>query len=322
MTTLITGICGMVGGHLSDLLLDREPERQIVGSYYKPTTDISELSGNIRLIECDVRYYHSVLNIIDTYRPQTIYHLAAQSYPPVSWRRPQETFDVNVTGTINVFESVKSVQAVDKTYSPAIVVACSSAEYGQSMLDSNGFVTEESPLLPLSPYGVSKVTQDLLAYEYNRSDGLNTIRARIFNTTGPKKVGDVLADFTRRAVLYKRGKIDRFPVGNVDTIRAITDVRDLAIALQLLAKCGAPGECYNICGSTKYRIGDLLDMLSSIIGKAIVTEVDSELLRPTDEKIIFGDSSKLVSLTGWKQTYPIEVTMRDMVAYWERKLPN
>lgn len=315
---LITGVCGMVGSHLTEFLLDNTPATNIIGSYYKPTTDITEISPKVKLIECDVRYFHSVLNIISEFMPAKIFHLAAQSYPSVSWGRPQETLDTNVTGTINIFEAVKQARKINPTYDPVIVVACSSAEYGQSMIDSDGFVTEDAPLLPLSPYGVSKVAQDLLSYQYFRSDRIRTIRARIFNTTGPKKVGDVLADFTKRAVSLKSEQQKLFRVGNIETERAITDVRDLIRALYLLSEKGQAGECYNICGSTKYKISELITILESVIGFKLTPVVDKSLLRPTDEKIIFGDTAKLFTATGWTQTIPIEATVRDMVSYWEK----
>lgn len=319
-TVLITGIGGMVGSHLSDFYLSNHKEFKVIGSYYKPTTDINELSSQVDLIECDVRYFSSVLDIIKKHMPTVIYHLAAQSFPSVSWLRPQETCDVNVTGTINIFEAIKNVKNDHSNYDPVVIIACSSAEYGQSMVDSNGFVDEKSSLLPLSPYGVSKVSQDLLAYQYFQSDGIKAIRARIFNTTGPKKVGDVLSDFIRRAVSIKNGSNEAFLVGNIDTYRAIADVRDLINALFLLSEKGVAGEAYNICGDKKYKISTFIDLISKELNIKLSPVIDPGLLRPTDEKIIFGDTSKLLAHTGWKQSYTIESTIQNMVKYWDRKL--
>lgn len=319
-TILITGVGGMVGSHLSDFYRMSYPEVKVVGSFFKPTTDINEIDDKVELVECDVRYFQSVLDLVENFKPDKIYHLAAQSFPPVSWCRPQETCDVNITGTINVFESVKIVKSRFKDYDPTIVVACSSAQYGQSMIDSDGFVNEDSPLLPLSPYGISKVGQDLLAYQYFMSDDIKSIRARIFNTTGPKKVGDVLSDFTKRAVLISLGLEKDFTVGNVETERAITDVRDLIRALLLLSDKGNPGEAYNICGSKKYKIKDLIRVIEDCVGVQLEPVVDKKLLRPTDEKIISGDSERLIKKTGWCQSYSIEQTIKDMVFYWRKKL--
>jgi len=319
---LITGVGGMVGSHLADYFAVNVKDKKVLGTYYKPTTNIEAISSSTVLVECDVRYFQTVLDVISSSKPEKIFHLAAQSFPSVSWKRPQETCDVNVTGTINIFEAIKEVRKNDIDYDPVVVVACSSAEYGQSMIDLNGDLDESAPLLPLSPYGVSKVAQDLLAYQYFKCDDIKSIRARIFNTTGPRKVGDVLADFTKRATMVKNKKESKFLVGNINTERAITDVRDLIGALVLLADKGRPGEAYNICGKTKYKISDLIRIIEAEIGVDLSPTVDSELLRPTDEKVIFGDSSKLIADTGWSQKISIETTIKDMLQHWNTVLSS
>ncbi|MFZ1610931.1 MAG: GDP-mannose 4,6-dehydratase, partial [Chitinophagales bacterium] len=256
MQIYITGVGGMVGSHMVDYLFG-EGGHKIIGSYYKPTTDLNDIRSKCTLIECDVRYYQRVQEIISTHKPDKIFHLAAQSYPTVSWERPQETMDTNVNGTVNVFEAVKSVQKSDANYNPVVVVACSSAEYGASLTPENTPITEDVALLPLHPYGVSKVAQDLLSYQYFRNDNIRSIRARIFNTTGPRKTNDVTSDFTMRAVNMERGKEQFLRVGNLETKRAITDVRDLVSALILLSEKGTWGEVYNISGEKAYMIQDI-----------------------------------------------------------------
>jgi GDP-4-dehydro-6-deoxy-D-mannose reductase len=178
-------------------------------------------------------------------------------------------------------------------------------------------------LLPLSPYGVSKVGQDLLAYQYHKADQLKTLRARIFNTTGPRKVGDMASDFTRRAVEIEMGLSTQLRVGNLTTQRAITDVRDLVRALALLAAQGEPGEVYNISGSRVYGTNDVLQLVASEARVPIKVTVDPDLLRPTDEPLIFGDSSRLIACTGWKQEFSLQETIQDMMEYWRNHLgPN
>ncbi len=311
----ITGVGGMVGSHMVDML-SAIGQDDIVGTYFKPTTDIRDISVKANLIECDVRYAAHVERLIMKFKPQVIMHLAAQSYPTVSWDRPSETIEINITGTANIFEAIKTVRLQHPEYDPMVVVACSSAEYGSSLTPENTPITEEAALLPLHPYGVSKVGQDLLAYQYHYNDKIRCIRARIFNTTGPRKQNDVLSDFTQRAVRISQGKLDSMRVGNLDSIRAITDVRDLVAALLLLAEKGTPGEVYNICGSKTYRIGDLIPILEEEVGVKIPTHVDPSLLRPSDEPIIFGDVSRLKDATNWTQQYDIRTTIKDMIQYW------
>lgn len=317
---LITGAGGMVGSHMIDYYAAKGIRP--VGTYYKPTTDMTDVQGKAVFIECDVRYFTNVYDVIRKWRPDVIYHLAAQSYPSVSWEKPQETFEVNTTGTINVFESIRRVQEQEPKYDPMVVVACSSAEYGDSLNHYDGAVDEKVELLPLHPYGVSKVCQDLLSYQYFVNFGIRTIRARIFNTTGPRKSNDVSADFTKRIVQMEKEGQQRgiLRVGNLKTRRAITDVRDLVCALVALSEQGAPGEAYNISGSTIYQMSEIVEMIRRNTALEFKTETETALLRPTDEKVICGNSSKLVAVTGWTQVYSLETTIQDMLIYWREKL--
>lgn len=314
----ITGSCGMMGSHLIDFF--HSQNQTVYGTYYKPTTILAEFAAKAQLEECDVRYYHHLYRILNNLQPNVIYHLAAQSYPTVSVLRPQETFDINVTGTVNLFEAIKEIRKSNPAYDPLVVVACSSAEYGSSLTPENVPIKEDVPLLPLHPYGVSKVVQDLLSYQYSISDKLKIIRARIFNTTGPRKVNDVASDFTKRAVLIEKGKETSLKVGNLTAKRAITDVRDLIQALILLSKKGKPGEVYNISGSKVYEMAELIAMIEKIMNLKFKVEVDQTLLRQTDEPIIFGDSTRLAKDTGWSQQFSLEQTLTDMIAYWRERL--
>lgn len=322
MRILVTGAGGMVGSHMVELLYNRGEE--VLGTYYKPTTDISELPPEINLIECDVRYPQSVEKIIMDFQPDQIFHLAAQSYPTVSWNRPYETIETNINGTIAVYEAVKKVRALKNSeYDPMVVVACSSAEYGETLNKLEGnevYVKENAELLPLHPYGVSKVGQDLISFQYFMNDHIRCIRARIFNSTGTRKVNDVTSDFTRRAVLAERSGVYELKVGNLDTRRAIMDQRDLVSALLLLADKGRSGEVYNISSEHIYKMSDIVKMIEAQIGHKFEIKVDPTLLRPTDEKIIVGDVTKLKRDTGWMQKIKMEQTVSDMLEYWRRTL--
>lgn len=321
MKTYITGAGGMVGSHMIERLFNSGDE--VLGSYYKPTTDITEIDARIKLVECDVRYYQSVLKIIQNFKPDRIFHLAAQSYPTVSWSQPQATIDTNINGTINIFEAIKATRFVDPKYNPMVVVACSSAEYGATLDKLNGeevYVKETAELLPLHPYGVSKVGQDLLSYQYFMNDGIRCIRARIFNSTGTRKVNDVTSDFTKRAILALRSGDFTLKVGNLNTSRAIMDQRDLVAALILLSEKGIAGEVYNISSEHIYKMTEIIKLIEDNIGYKFNVVVDNSLLRSTDEKIIVGDITKLKKDTGWKQQIPMSQTVADMLDYWKRVL--
>lgn len=313
MKAFITGAGGFMGPHLVRYL--HEKGKEVFSTYYEPISDINELKKLGRAEELDVRDKEKFRKMLEDFKPDTVYHLAAQSYPTVSWEKPNYTIQANVEGTINLFESLKELKL-----NPVVIVACSSAEYG-FVKPEEVPINEEHSLLPLHPYGVSKVAEDLLTYQYYKNFGLRGIRVRIFNTTGPGKVNDVCSDFTRQAVMIEKGLQEPiFKTGNLNAKRAITDVRDIIKAFHLLAEKGQPGEVYNASGEKAYLIKDILDIVIKTAGIDVKTETDPKLLRLTDEPIIFGDSTKLKNETGWKQEIPIEKTIKDMIEFWRIKL--
>ena len=321
MSILVTGAGGMVGSHMVEILYESGCE--VIGTYYKPTVDIKEINPNITMIECDIRYPNNIEKVIMKYKPLKVFHLAAQSYPTVSWDKPYETIDININGTIAVFEAIKKVRLQDKDYDPVVVVACSSAEYGGTLEKLTGdkvYVKEDAELLPLHPYGVSKVGQDLISYQYYRNDNIKCIRARIFNSTGTRKVNDVTSDFTKRAILAKRSGKYELTVGNIESYRAIMDQRDLISALLLLSNKGNYGDVYNISSEHIYQMKDIIKYIEEELGIKFTLKVDKSLLRSTDEKIIVGDISKLKKDTNWSQKVSMKETVSDMLKYWDAKL--
>jgi GDP-4-dehydro-6-deoxy-D-mannose reductase len=166
---------------------------------------------------------------------------------------------------------------------------------------------------------VSKVGQDLLSFQYYQNFKIRCIRVRIFNTTGARKTNDVTSDFVQRAFRIKNGAENIFRVGNLETRRAITDVRDLVSALVLLSEKGRAGEVYNVSGENVYQVRDLIPVIEKAAGVKLNVHVDPALLRPSDEPIIYGDSSRLKKDTGWKQQFTIEETIGDMLRYLKEK---
>lgn len=313
MRAFITGAGGFMGPHLANYL--HEKGDNVYSTYYDPISDINELKKLGEAYELDVRDKEKFKKMLKDFKPDVVYHLAAQSYPTVSWEKPNYTIQANVEGTINLFESLKELKM-----NPVVIVACSSAEYG-FVKPEEVPIKEEHSLLPLHPYGVSKVAEDLLTYQYFKNFGMKGIRVRIFNTTGPGKVNDVCSDFTKQAVMIEKGlQKPVFKVGNINTRRALTDVRDIIRAFRLLAEKGKAGEVYNASGEKAYLIKDILDEIIKITGIKVKIEVDPKLVRTTDEPIIFGDSTKLKNDTNWKQSVAIEKTLKDMIEFWRAKI--
>lgn len=317
MKILITGITGFVGSHLADYLLERK-DCDVYGilRWRSDTTNILHSRDRIRLFECDLRDAFSTYSVISEIRPDRIFHLAAQSFVPTSFRAPTESLTTNVVGELNLFESLRKTGI-----NPLVQVAGSSEEYGLVGEDETP-IGESCPLRPLSPYGVSKVGQDLLAWQYFSSYGLNVVRTRGFNHTGPRR-GPVFicSDFAKQIVEIEKGMKDPvIRVGNLDAVRDFTDVRDMVKAYWLTLEKGTPGQVYNICSDRAWSMKQILDMLLEWTEVKVEVRHDPERLRPSDVPILVGDSSKFRKATGWKPSIPFERTLKDIVEYWRQRL--
>jgi GDP-4-dehydro-6-deoxy-D-mannose reductase len=309
---LITGGLGFIGRWLAPHLAAQGHD---VWLTYHRASHWQQVEGARGAFGVDVRDAEAVEDCLRTVQPERVYHLAAQSFPTVSWQRPAETLDTNAVGTSNLFEGLRKAGLRAR-----VLVACSSAEYGFVRPDEVP-TKETQPLLPLHPYGVSKVAQDLLAYQEHRNHGTHTVRVRIFNTTGPGKTGDAPSDFTRRAVEVELGQREPvLRVGNLEPRRGFCDVRDMVLALEAAMERGAPGDVYNAGATQAVSMREVLDeVLRLSIAKPRV-EVDKALLRPTDEPVILGDMGKLRRATGWEPKVPLPTTLRDMMEHWRRAL--
>jgi nucleoside-diphosphate-sugar epimerase len=264
---------------------------------------------------CDVRDYDHFHKLISQFRPDRIFHLAAQSYPTVSLEKPRETVESNLCGTINLYESLRSLGV-----KPMVVVACSSAEYGFVAAEDVP-VKETHPLRPLHPYGVSKVGQDLIASQYFVNYTIPTVRIRIFNTTGPGKLGDVCSDLTKRAVELELGLKHRFlRVGNLTTRRAIGDVRDLIRALWISAERSELGEVYNVGADRIYSVQEVIDAIRAKLDVSFEVEQDPQLMRPSDEPVIAGDTTKFRRRCDWAPEIDLSRTLNDMLEWWRKNL--
>ena len=318
MKAYITGVGGVVGSALAPYLKSKGYEVQ--GSYFEPTTDISEIDPSIRVFELDLRQHEATKVWICTYLPDVIYHLAAQSRPVPSWEDPYHTMDVNVGGTIAILEGVKEAKRLNPDYDPKVIAISSSAIYGDALqaYTPDNLPDETCALLPLHPYGVSKAAEDLLCYQYYKNFGIKTIRVRLFNCTGKNKDRDITGDFAKRAVKLEREGGNRLVVGNLTAYRAILDVRDLCSALYLLNEKGEPGEAYNVCSSHLFRMDHVVECLEQIMGVKYELVPDPALFRPADEQLYAGRCDKIKAL-GWVEEYEYLDTVRAAVEYWRTK---
>jgi GDP-4-dehydro-6-deoxy-D-mannose reductase len=310
MNIMITGAGGFIGGFLSQYC--SAAGHSVLGFGVTPAPD-TWTRGQYEL--CDIRDSARLSELLATFRPDRIFHLAAQSYPTVSLAEPRETNDINVGGTINLYECIRH-----SGMKPVVVVACSSAEYG-TVASENLPVRETHPLSPLHPYGVSKVAQDLLAAQYFYNYSIPSIRIRIFNTTGPSKLGDVCSDLAKRAVEIELGlRPPSLRVGNVTTRRALLDVRDMVRALWLSTECCQPGEVYNVGATQIYSVQEVINIIRERATTPFEIEQDPELVRACDEPVIAGDISKFQRCSGWKPEISLATTVEEMLEWWRRLL--
>ena len=317
MKILITGISGFAGSHLADHFL-KAGGHEVHGTikWRSNRDNIRHIEDRIALLECDIKDAFAMKTVIQAVKPDQVFHLAAQSYVPFSWRVPQETIGTNITGELNLFEAVRAV-GID----PMIHIAGSSEEYGLVHPDELP-ITESNPLRPLSPYAVSKVAQDFLGYQYFKSYGMKIVRTRAFNHTGPRR-GEVFvtSNFARQLIEIELGRREPvLHVGNLDAVRDFTDVRDVVRAYALALEKGKPGEVYNIASGSGITIKDLLGKLVALTKVDLKIKQDPDRLRPSDVQLLTGSSEKFQKATGWKPEIPLDQTLKDLMDYWRTVL--
>jgi GDP-4-dehydro-6-deoxy-D-mannose reductase len=306
MRCLVTGAGGFIGSHLVEFLVEQQHAVTGLGSARLQALDA--IRSRFTFIEGDVLDRKCIAALLDATRPEVVFHLAAQSYPGVSWNQPARTFEANVLGTIYLLEEIRA-----HGLAPAVVVPCSSSEYGPSR-DARP-IPEDGEIQPSSPYAVSKLAQDHLGRLYHEFYGLTVVRCRPFYWIGPRKMGDVSSDFARGIVAIEQGRQDDLPVGNLELVRDLLDVRDGVEALWLLSQHGRPGDVYNICSGRGYSLREVLSVYKSLAKVEVRERFDPSRTRPIDENVKIGDPSKLCKL-GWSPQRSIVRTLEEILAYW------
>ena len=297
MRCLVSGSKGFVGSHLTKLLEDE---------------GVEVIHFNLRDGQ-NLLDYELLRNTLDVYRPNYIFHLAAQAFVPESLTNPYRAFQVNTLGSVNLLEAARQLNIKTK-----ILLAGTSEEYGGAM-NGEGMIDENTMPEPASPYAVSKMAMDFLGRMYARAYGMEIVVTRAFNHAGSGR-GEMYAEssFAKQIVECELGKRDVVEHGNLKTVRNYTDVRDVVKAYRLAIDL--PSDVYNICSDNSVTMQELMDLLIKNAKVKIKTKVNEALYRPGDFSFKTPSCEKFKKLTNWSTTYSLEETMISVLDGWRAKL--
>ncbi len=292
MKALVTGSAGFVGRHLCAHL----------EAHGDTVVGVDRADGP------DLLDAEAVTATLAEVRPDVVYHLGGWSDVGASWDHPNDAFQVNATGTLNLLEACRAHGA------PRVLAVSSADVYGRVQPDELP-ISEDAPFRPVTPYAASKIAADQLGLQAWLGYGLEVLRVRAFNHLGPGQatafVAPALAD---RIALNERDGSDVVPVGNLTPRRDITDVRDVVRAYRLLMTQGEPGEAYNVCTGRDLSIGELAEHLVALAAHPMRLEPDPVLQRRVETPVLRGDNAKLRRATGWEPEIPLDQTLADVLA--------
>lgn len=300
MKALITGANGFVGHYLIHELTDN--------GYDVISTDLHDENYPLNLLDTG-----GVHELVQKVAPDVIFHLAGQSVVALSWEKPSLTFEINVNGTINLLEAVRS-----SGKNIRVVLIGSADEYGKVKL-ADCPIQETLEPQPVSPYALSKYTQEKIALLYCKAYEMDVILTRSFNHTGPgQKKGFVIPDFASQIAAIEKGAEPIIRVGNLQVQRDFSDVRDVVRGYRLLAQKGKSGEVYNIGSGKAYCIKEMLELLVGLSNVPTKIEEDQDKIRPIDVPLIISDIEKIKKETGYVPRYSISETLQDTLDYWRQ----
>ncbi len=321
MRVLVTGIAGFAGSHLAEYLVhhatgvDGAPP-EIHGIIHRHDRRIRHLLDRLHLHRGDLRNALWINDLVQSIQPDVVLHLAAWSDVGGSWEQPWTTYELNILCQLNLLEALRRHAPTCRT-----LVVTSNEVYGLLHADDLP-VDEATPLCPNTPYGVSKIAQDMMALQYWNGYRLPTLRVRSFNHIGPGQADDIAASaFARQIAEIEAGmRPPRVTVGNLDTERDFTDVRDVVRAYWLVATQGEAGEVYNVGSGQARSIRWLLETLLELSSSAIEVCVDPARLRPSDVPVSLCDNRRLAAATGWQPQIDLHASLGDLLDGWRTQV--
>ena len=304
---LITGVQGFVGRYLVEYLQAREVDAKIAGIDIAKESDMK-----IEYHSLDLSDKGQTAQIIQSFKPDYIVHLASISSVGQSWQDPAQCFKNNTNIMLNILEAVRQ-----QNLKTRILSIGSSEEYGDYEVEQMP-LSEDYKLEPQNPYAVAKLSQEMLGKVYTAL-GVDVVMTRSFNHIGPRQSNRfVVPSFIKQLVAISEGKQTQMQVGNIDVSRDFTDVRDVVAAYYTILHKGKSGEVYNVCSGHAHKLSEIITTAENILGIKANIEVDRSRLRPNDTMLIFGNNQKIKEELGWKPQYSFEQTIKDIITYWQQ----
>lgn len=300
MKALITGSSGFIGSHLTAELE--------ANGYEVVRCDLKETKDTVAM---DIMNPEMIQSVLEKHQPDVIINMAGQANVGLSWKKPQLTVQLNTVGLINILETVRAVNPKIR-----VIAVGSSDEYG-NLKEIGANVTEDIPVKPITPYAISKQAQELFAQLYVRSYGMDICMIRLFNLGGPGQAkGYMISDFASGIAEVEAGKKEFMSVGNLESARDFTHVKDACRAVRLIVEKGHTGEVYNISSGTTHKAQEVLDKLVGMANKSIEVKQDPARMRPSDTPVVCGNHDKLTVHTGWQPELGLDQILADALNYW------
>jgi len=318
MNILITGISGFAGSFLAEYILKAQSSelraQSLSGTVFsaRESSNLQDIQDQLHLFAGDLSDRNFVKKVLDESCPDLIFHLAAIAFVGESLKNPEKVILNNIQIQLNLLEEIRA-----QGLKPKILIVGSADEYGLAKPEDNP-LSENQPLLPVSPYGLSKLAQDLMGYVYYKSYGLPIVRVRPFNHIGPRQSPQFVVPAFAKQIAEAEANLAEpvVRVGNLSAKRDFTDVRDMVKAYWLALQKGDLGEVYNLGSGKAYEIGWVLKTLISMSKKEIKIKIDPSLLRAVDLPVTMCNQQKFAAQTLWKPTFSIEETLLDTLNFW------